>query len=140
MNKLLVTTDLSDLSRTGISHAKQLLKQYPKMEVIVLFVIEKHLPNPLYAHYEKPIPTRDEAMQQLIEFLGEDAVLFTPKITIAENIHEGIIAVAKKLKVDFIRIASHGYGSLKSFFIGSTTQKLIEKCPIPIITNSVATI
>jgi nucleotide-binding universal stress UspA family protein len=44
-----------------------------------------------------------------------------------------ILKVAKKKKCDLIVIGTHGQGGLRGMFIGSVTQKVLDKSKIPVM-------
>ena len=47
--------------------------------------------------------------------------------------YEEIVKVAKEMEVDLIVIATHGYTGLRHFLLGSTTERVVNLAPCPVL-------
>ena len=46
---------------------------------------------------------------------------------------ENIVEYAKEAGIDLIVMSTHGHGSLRRFFIGSVTDRVIRSCETPVL-------
>jgi len=133
MATIMVTTDFSKRARPALNHALKMASQLKKCKIVVVYVIEHRMANPLYAHYEMPEISPADAMVQLKKWLGAAASKVTPKVVKTQNVAKGIIKTATDLKADYIVMGTHGHGAWGSLFIGSITQKVTAQSKIPVI-------
>lgn len=144
-NHILVTTDFSPDSANAFEYAAH-LTNISEAQLTVLHILENwEIPVLL----QKEI-THPEALDQFKEQLQQDAL--NKVQTLAESIIKGVPYIckvelcfntpsseicnfAKTNQVDLIIISDRGKGALKSFFIGSTVQKVtnLAHCPTLVI-------
>jgi nucleotide-binding universal stress UspA family protein len=140
MTTLLVTTDLSNNSKTAIRFALQLASQTP-CKLVFYHAIE-FFPPPLWSKEEVDdyVKTQKEtAHKDLGRFLDTvfrtSAQPYTPFESVVEtsmNVDKSIIACAQNVEAEFICIGTHGAGLLKKV-IGTNASKLVNTSPIPVI-------
>lgn len=137
---ILVTTDFSENSKSGIRFAISLAKiNNAKLFFFNSCIISKQVSwsEASYLQYEKK-----EIQKRLIRLNKFIAELYRSmnipstnyECVIKESLlpESGIIAYAKKQAIDFICIGTRGAGRFKRIF-GTTAGNLITKSPIPVI-------
>jgi nucleotide-binding universal stress UspA family protein len=143
--RILVTTDFSELGNSAIPHAYSLLGRGPGT-VFLCHVVERvRLPNPLYAHYtpgrmmtgsERAALVRglEEKLGQLIPKLRPRGVKTEARVVeTTRPIHEAICKLARTLKSDAIVIASHGHSCIERVLLGSTTDRVLRFARRPVL-------
>ena len=144
--KLLVAIDFSDITTKILQQAENLATRLPA-ELFLLHVAE---PNPDHVAYDfdpasvyaiDPQEIRDSIAQRFQqehktlqgyadELRGKDipcTALMVQGITVDMLLQE-----AEKLDIDFIIAGTHGKGLLSQFLLGSTSEQLIRKSPLPV--------
>lgn len=139
MEKILITTDLSPKSKSGIKFAFQMANQL-KAEVIVMYVAEVTKPTSWSdQHYGRFVKeTQSKYMQKLQDMvfrtLDHTAMVKNVKYAVELNLNvaEAIITAAKKNKVSFICMSTRGAGKVKKLF-GTNASSVLTTSPIPVI-------
>ncbi|MCH9646682.1 MAG: universal stress protein [Deltaproteobacteria bacterium] len=135
---ILVTSDLSDGSLPALEHAALLGRQF-NAEVILLYCAEDTLPPIMLgvsADQRSEILSqhRRTAQERLVEFAGESLQgCQSQVIVVGGGANACIVDYAKARKVDLIIIASQGKGFLGHSAIGSTTHRLLNHAPCPVL-------
>lgn len=139
MFKIIVTTDFSENSKSGILFALQLASQ-TSCELLFYNVIKITRPllwtESLFENYKSlELERNQKLLQEFVEAISLKANLsnlhFNYKCDIGTNTPKQILEYAKKTKADYISIGTRGASKTKHFF-GSNTAKLIKTCPIPL--------
>jgi len=140
MKKLLVTTDLSVNSKSGIRFALQLAKQ-SGCTLTFLHNLEVTKPTSWskskYDAYAKAeISKSTLQMKAFIEDILNELNVNTKPYTLATqigfNVGELTVAYAKKIKADYICLSTRGAGTVKKIF-GTHASYLVTHSPIPVI-------
>jgi nucleotide-binding universal stress UspA family protein len=86
--------------------------------------------------------TRSQAIQQVVdEHRAELQRLATEHlhglpvrvhVEVADDVPEGIVALADELRVDSIAIGTHGRGGLRRALLGSVAEEVIRKSHVPV--------
>lgn len=138
MQKILVTTDLSNNSKSAIKFAFQLATQMP-LEII-FFNVEVGLPNNEW--YPKKGKNKDKSsyqirLEKLNEFIQKTIneqnlpfTKFSTEVEIGIDTTNIILNFATKKKVDFICTSTRGAGLTKKL-LGTNTSALIQRSTIP---------
>jgi nucleotide-binding universal stress UspA family protein len=143
--RILVTTDFSDLGNSAIPHAYALLGRGPGT-VILCHVVERvRLPNALYANYTPGrMMTRSERAA-LVRGREEKLGRLSPKhqqrgvktevrvVETAEPVYAAICKLARSLRPDVIVIASHGHSGIVRLLLGSTTDRVLRLARQPVL-------
>jgi len=140
MQKILVTTDLSDNSKAGIRYALQMAQQTP-CQIIFLSVVELLKPTrwtkekfDAYLHDE--IDTRLTELKKFTQALMKtrpvDAASVSFHVEISPSVHDTIIDIAQKNKADYICMSTRGAGNVKRYF-GTNASALITNSPTKVI-------
>lgn len=163
IHKILVPTDLSELSTHGVRYALELAATglaTPQGVQIIFFYVTGYLeavPYTLTADLnlgpeapETPVRSVDAILREAHE--GLDAFLdahckdlihnseITQNLTIHHEVdigseHEAIVAKANQAQVDLIVMATHGRTGLGHMLSGSVTEQVIRhaRCPVLVI-------
>ncbi|SHF45609.1 Nucleotide-binding universal stress protein, UspA family [Lampropedia hyalina DSM 16112] len=141
--RILVSTDGSELSQKAASHALQLAKS-TGASLIALTVTPAYPVTylegsmPINAEQAKEIEAKWRAeSQQYVHSIQEDGaklgVLVTPVIVNNDNISDAILETAKEQGADLIVMASHGRKGIARLLLGSETQHVLTNANIPVL-------
>ena len=139
MKKILVTTDLSNNSKTVVRFAIQLASQAP-YELTFYHADTSFIIDPYAAVTFVDIPPTDNKVQQkeLIKFVNtlyKQTGKVPGKINfIAESrldVSSAVIDCAAKIKADYICIGTRG-GGLINKLLGSHASRILSESPVPI--------
>lgn len=144
-DRVLVTTDFSELGNAAIAHAYALLGSRPGT-VVLCHVLERPTPpNPLYAHYSPGralSPKERKALaRELEQQLGELVPSGVPKGVRTEvrvldrpgAVHESITDLARAVRAKAVVIASHGRSGLGRALLGSTADRVLRTARTPVL-------
>jgi nucleotide-binding universal stress UspA family protein len=139
MAKILVTTDLSNNSKSAIKFAFQLASQMP-MEII-FFNVEVGVPdNEWYpkkgknkdkSSYQIRLEKLKDFIQRIIRDQNLPFTKYSCEVEIGIDTKNIILDFAKKKKVDFICTSTRGAGIGKKL-LGTNTSSLIQHSTIPV--------
>jgi nucleotide-binding universal stress UspA family protein len=145
MDKILVPTDFSDISKKGLQLAVDIAKQL-KGRIILLNVIYPPTGSGFAAAGDVNIAYQGEAthfmaalvrknkemLNELItEYAGQNVEII-PQIDFENKVH-GLNQYVKENDVDLIVIGTSGQKSHIEYFIGSNTENLIKVSDCPVI-------
>jgi nucleotide-binding universal stress UspA family protein len=143
--RILVTTDFSELGNSAIPHAYSLLGRGPGTVILCHVVEQVRLPNPLYAHYTPGRMMTSSERAALARGLEEKLCRLIPRrrprgvktelrvVDTKEPIHEAICKLARSLRADAIVIASHGHSGIARVLLGSTTERVLRFARGPVL-------
>lgn len=139
-NRLLVTTDFSDVSFAALTYAAN-LKDY---QITLLSVLQtgdvppdllKQMPDPsAIQEYRKSVAVQTKEKLDTIAnqyFSGSD--VNTDVVVSDADAAAEICTYAKDNAIDMIVITSQGRDALGSLFVGSTVQKVLRMTQIPVL-------
>ena len=140
ISTILVTTDLSEESRSAMEYAVWLA--HKEHAAITLLYCVDNLPTVAYHtvdltfdKFREEIMKREE--QALAKFVEVSEKKFAMKVN-AEltegNPSQEIIAFAEKQSVDMIVMNTHGRTGIHHAVLGSVAEKVIRKAPCPVLT------
>jgi len=137
MKRILVTTDFSDESRKALPFAAAFAERFSG-EIALLHVIE---PPPRFADVASVVGllSGDDAMGRVYGGLDKLATqVFKSKSRVTTHAPTGkpfreIIKAARELDAGLVIMATHGYSGLKHTFLGSTTERVIQHAPCPVL-------
>ena len=141
MKSLLYATDYSDASVAAL-HLSQVLSKMLNMRLVITHVYD--LPTVLGTPLQGPFPnlqtdSRISERQKLMEFYKTRLLKgYRPvdlRIEPVENMSvlSGIISKASEWHARLIVVGMKGESTLKEFVMGSTTKKLFDKAPCPVL-------
>jgi len=141
--RILVTTDGSELSDQAVAHALK-LANVTCAELIALRVVP---PYPK-TYFEGGVALGEEEIARIEQQWHEEAmgdlhaiqdqgqkldVKVRPVAIKSDLIAEAIIAAAQQYKADLIIMASHGRRGLKRLLLGSETQQVLTHSHTPVL-------
>lgn len=148
MIRILVPYDFSESAQNALDFAIGLTKNYPKMEILVLHIIETPLSTGIGAMGGglDPIPdfesqvffvelmeSRKAQFEKLKKDYASEPFELVTKIEIG-NIYRGISENIHKSQIDLVVMGSRGSSGLDEVLIGSNTEKVVRTATCPVIT------
>jgi nucleotide-binding universal stress UspA family protein len=138
MKRILVPTDFSDHAEYALRVAAQIAKAN-NSEIMLLHMLELPHQGSDAIGSGSAIPEimffKNKAIERLEELMDADFLkgIEVSEIIQFEKAFEGILAVSKKNKVDFIVMGSHGASGFQELFIGSNTEKVVRFSDVPVL-------
>jgi len=138
--KILYPTDFSDVSKKALDYIKK-LKESGAKEVVILHVFDVRGAEALHRFMEeKKIEElnknrKNEATKLLMPIekeLKEAGLAVKSRIETGIPVRE-ILRVEEDEDVSVVVIGSHGMSNLEEMFLGSVSEKVIRKCPKPVL-------
>jgi nucleotide-binding universal stress UspA family protein len=145
--KILVPLDGSKLAECSLNHVKNLLKDGPVSEVILLNAVVVDLPwkelggsevgmAPAFDYRALVDAAMDKAKNYLAKvqsrLSSEGLAVKTEAIEYNSPSH-AITDYAQKNGVDVIIIATHGYSGMKKMLLGSVATKVLHESNVPVL-------
>jgi nucleotide-binding universal stress UspA family protein len=138
--KILVTTDFSENSFIAFPYAVDMAQKYDA-EITLMHVIEPIIAPADFAWgsynlTEIEQKTRDYAENNLDKLISEH---FPESLTVKKYLAFGtpfkeVIQYARDEKFNLLIISTHGLAGLSYVLFGSTTEKIVRKSPVPVLT------
>jgi len=139
VRKILVAVDFSENSKNCLKYAFEFFKGCG-IEMHVVHVVYEPLPAGSYI----PHPSVNQMEKSSVEYATEELTKFMPRriMNSGEEIHpvvlEGepystLIEYAEKNQLELIVMGSRGASGLERMLLGSVTDKVIRKSPIPVL-------
>ena len=138
ITRILVPTDLSDLSCLGIRYALELGREQ-SAEIIVLHVIP--IGEDWLSTREESTPVRDLMAKEraaLDQFLQKKFAEFINLVELRQRVEVGappanIVELAERERADLIVMSTHGRTGLDHMLMGSVTEKVVAHAPCPVL-------
>lgn len=135
--KILVPVDGSETSVRALKHALELARALRKPGKLVVMAVD----DTLFPGVERRIGA--DAVRELHAENFER--MFAPArkalarrradvafVEVVDDVASGILATARKQKVDLIVMGSRGSGAIKGALIGSVSMKVLTGSPVPV--------
>lgn len=134
-NKILCTTDLSELSKISLSAGVALAKEFnAKLYVchIIDLTIQAAYGDVVLAPLELQNQTTDYAIDHISSFIGDQDIDWEALITTGHPSDE-ISKFVSDHSIDLTVVATHGRSGLKRLVLGSVTERLMRILPCPLL-------
>ena len=139
IKKILVPTDLSELSFAAIEYAKSLSKVY-KAKLYLLHSVDV-VPVVSFPTVDFTLETalndETEKAKDIVEKLISDTLVDADNVTAVVRrgvaYHE-IMKFVKDEAIDLIVMATHGRTGLPHIIMGSVAEKVVRHSPVPVLT------
>lgn len=140
VKKILVTTDLSEESRSAMEYAVWLSEQ-ENAHIILLYCVD-NLPTVAYHTVDLTFDKfRDEIMKQEKKRLKDFAAIseknygvkVSPALIEGNASHE-IVEYAQLNDIDIIVMNTHGRTGIQHTVLGSVAERVVRKSPCPVLT------
>jgi universal stress protein A len=137
LNKILVPVDFSEFSLKAAHYAVCFAEQFGA--TINLFYA---LEQPSYiSGTDGIVITLPEGelvrhAQEKLRAIASNELKMTGSVKLEVRVgrpYEEIVKYAKEMQIDLIIIATHGYTGLKHAFLGSTTERVVQHAPCPVL-------
>jgi len=142
LKKILYPSDFSEHSLCALPYARELSGRFGA-ELHCLHVVDEATQYwvgtgdtavPIVVPLEELTGTAEKQMAQFVaDNFGEDGAGIVSHVVSGRPFIE-IIHYAQEQEIDLIVIATHGHGALASMLMGSVTEKVVRKCPCPVLT------
>ena len=145
--KILLPTDGSDLSNAAINAGIEFAKQI-QAEVVAVFVAGNYQ-YPIYIDIIPPNTPTEEEYRLAMQGLGESyfekikteaaasGIQFTSVTCFNDSPAKEIVHIAQEHHCDLIFIGSHGRSGVGQLLLGSTTNKVLSLCNIPVLVHRI---
>jgi len=140
IKKILVTTDLSDESRTAMEYAAW-LASIEHSSVTLLYCVD-NIPSVAYhtvdltfdKFHAELLKQEQHRLNAFADSLHKDVKLKFDVVMVEGNASRMIIRYAEKHKFDFIVMNTHGRTGIQHAVLGSISEKIVRQAPCPVIT------
>lgn len=146
LNKILVTTDFSELSKAGVRYGLEAAASW-QAEAVVLHVADyrqalsapgSDADAPTRSHYESLPQFIEERKTAMARFLNADFsdLIGNVKVEMVATVgipHEEIVEQAEQRGVDLIVMSTHGRTGLGHMLIGSVTEQVVRRAHCPVL-------
>ncbi len=136
---LLLTTDFSELSARAVPHAVSIAKKYYS-KIYILHVLEPILSPVEYSWGVVQLDQIEESRQEfaeknLIEWCDNHLTddLDTRILIRKGNAVSEIISVIREFDIHMVLMATHGHTGFSHVIFGSTTEQILKKSPVPVL-------
>ncbi len=138
LERIVLTTDFSDLARTAYEAAAILAKKHGSK---IDLVHQAEPPSPLfYEHVGVELPMAkyfdgvekrlaEEREHESLEGLDVRTVLLS-----ARHEHDTLVSYAEAERPDLILLSTHGRGGVSRALLGSFTENVVRRSPVPVLT------
>jgi nucleotide-binding universal stress UspA family protein len=142
LSRILVPTDLSPASLSGLDYAVELARPF-NAEVVLLYVVEPIVyatPTDLYgatADLGSVLQEQERSGRAQLKKIQERYGKKVPKLRALQQTGTPYVAItnaAKKLKADLIVMSTHGRTGLSHLFLGSVAEKIVRTATCPVLT------
>ena len=130
LSRILFCADFSENSERGLSHAFSATAEYDA-ELTLLHVVED-VPSP--AQTEEAIAAATERLDKLIPTEAGKTLKIKTAVRIGKPYRQ-IIQLAEEAQIDLVIAGVHGYGALDPAVFGSTTYRVIQLGPCPVLVH-----
>jgi nucleotide-binding universal stress UspA family protein len=141
--RIMLATDGSKLSQKAVKSAIDLASKF-NAELVAVKVIPRYVQTYFEGSFTladidvKSIEAQWAAgAQQVLDKISSSAaakgVSVKTSIIKSDDISEGLVKAANKMKVDLIVMASHGRKGIKRLLLGSETQNVLTHSEVPVL-------
>lgn len=140
LKKILVPVDFSDPSRKALDYGAALALKFGSRLVVAHVV-----PSLAAFNYAFPADSFEldkrafaDAKQRVPQMIPHEYRSIVDIQTVVENgdVREEILRIVNTEDIDLVVMGTHGRGSFSHFVLGSTTESILRRVPVPILTAS----
>ncbi len=128
LNRILICTDFSEDSERALDFSISVAKEYDA-ELTVMHVVEE---VPTQAETEEIFATAKQRLEKLIPEEKRDGIEVKTAVRKGKP-YQRIVEYAQETEIDLVTIGVHGAGSLDRAVFGSTTYRVIQLGPCPVL-------
>ncbi len=127
LSRILFCTDFSENSRRALDYALSLTTEY-NSELTLLHVLE----NIPHSSHKEATAKATEQLAQLISLNGSKADRIKTQVCVGKP-YEQIIRIAREAQTDIVIMAVRGRSALDLAVFGSTTHRVVQLGPCPVL-------
>jgi nucleotide-binding universal stress UspA family protein len=131
LNRILFCTDFSENAARALNYAISLTEEYDA-ELTLLHVLEE-VSSPVKA--EEAMAAAAEQLDKLITPERGKNLKMKTAVRIGKPYRE-IVELAQEAQIDLLTMGVHGYGALDPAVFGSTTYRVIQLGPCPVLVHA----
>src|SRR5215472_10030040 len=140
IKKILVPVDFSDPSKTAVSYGLSLALQFNANLVLTHIVpsstaLVYTFPTESLAFEREQVKHARSTLPSLIPGEYRDRVNLRTIVKVGE-VRSELLGVLHDEKIDLLVMGTHGRNVFERFFLGSLTERMLRKVPVPILTVS----
>jgi nucleotide-binding universal stress UspA family protein len=128
LSRILFCADFSENSERALNYAVSVTTEFDA-ELTLLHVLEE-VPSP--ANTEEAIAAATERLDKLIPREGRTNLKIDTAVRIGKP-YQQIIQLAQEGQIDMVTMGVHGYGALDPAVFGSTTYRVMQLGPCPVL-------
>lgn len=128
LRRILLCTDFSENSKRALDYAISLTEEY-SAELTLMHVVE-HAPSP--AKKEEVLATAAQQLDKLIPIEKSSTLKSKAAVRIGKP-YQQILEYAREVPTDLIAMGARGAGALDRAIYGSTTYRVIQLGPCPVL-------
>ena len=138
IKSILVPVDFSPESEKALAYAIPVAQQFGA-KLTVLHVVEPTATRdfitsfPLVVENDKLMTDCKIHLDRIVRDLAIDPKLMEKTLVRYGRSFQEITDAARTLKTDLIIISTHGYSGLKHALLGSTTERVVQHAPCPVL-------
>lgn len=128
LKQILLCTDFSENSRRALDYAISVAEEYDA-ELTVMHVVEE-APSP--ARREEVLATATRQLERLIPAEKRDNIKLRTAVRMGKP-YQRIVEYAREAEIDLVTMGVRGAGALDRAIFGSTTYRVIQLGPCPVL-------
>jgi nucleotide-binding universal stress UspA family protein len=140
IKKILVPVDFSEPSKTAVNYGLSLALQFNARLVLTHIVpsstaLVYTFPTESFAFEREQVKQAKSALPSLIPGEYRDRVNLQAIVKVGEVRNE-LMGILNNEKIDLLVMGTHGRNVVERFLLGSLTERMLRKVPVPILTVS----
>ena len=137
IKNMLVPVDFSDYSRQAVEYGIEIAKTF-QAKLYFLFVVtmgdHEEYYNVAWEPFLKANPQfKKDIKQRLVDFTGLSKAEAIYDVVEGKP-HQEIKEYAESHRMDLVVMGRHGTGALEHMLMGSTTERVVQMSPLPVLT------
>lgn len=136
IERILAPLDFSDASVYALGYAKIIAEKFDAKLYIYHCITDINA----YMSYVPSFPVeevlkglREDAIKEMEHIINRYSLKNVETVIEVGSPADGIVNFAKKNNIDLIVIGAHGKRGLERFMFGSTTEKVMRMCDVPVL-------
>jgi len=136
IEKILAPLDFSDASVYALGYAKTIAEKFGAKLYLYHCITDINA----YVSYVPSFPAeevlkglREDAIKEMEHIINRYSLKNVETVIEVGNPADGVVSFAKKNNIDLIVIGAHGKSGIERFMFGSTTEKVMRMCDVPVL-------
>ncbi len=136
IKRILAPLDFSDASVYALGYARAIAEKFEAKLYLYHCITDINA----YVSYVPSFPfeqvlkgLREEAVREMEHIINRYSLENVETVIEVGNAAEKIVHFAKSNQIDLIVIGAHGKSGIERFMFGSTTEKVMRTCDVPVL-------